>query len=164
DAWVLGDGLERLVEFAESRPDAAVVGPGLGEPAGALPRPLGGEPTLWRGGAREPRRRHQRPPPPRADPCLCPGPCPPAGARGGVAAGGRAARPAIGDRGGRAVRRGVLHVQRGNRLVASVPGGGVEGAVLPGRRGRARRRRLARRAAQRREPARDPALPREAPR
>ena len=41
---------------------------------------------------------------------------------------------------------------------------GLEGAVLPGRRGGARRRRLARRAAQRREPARHPALPRQAPR
>ena len=34
DAWVLGDGLVRLVEFAESRPDAAVVGPRLRNPDG----------------------------------------------------------------------------------------------------------------------------------
>ena len=40
---------------------------------------------------------------------------------------------------------------------------GLEGAVLPGRRGRPRRRRLARRPAVRREPARPPALPRQAP-
>jgi GT2 family glycosyltransferase len=48
DAWVLGDGLERLVEFAESRPDAAVVGPRLRNPDGTLQRSVRGEPTLWR--------------------------------------------------------------------------------------------------------------------
>src|SRR5262245_22222588 len=32
DAWVLDDGLARLVEFAESQPDAAVVGPRLRNP------------------------------------------------------------------------------------------------------------------------------------
>jgi GT2 family glycosyltransferase len=48
DAWVLGDGLERLVAFAESRPDAAVVGPRLRNPDGTLQRSVRGEPTLWR--------------------------------------------------------------------------------------------------------------------
>jgi GT2 family glycosyltransferase len=48
DAWVLGDGLKRLVEFAESRPDAAVVGPRLRNPDGTLQRSVRGEPTLWR--------------------------------------------------------------------------------------------------------------------
>ena len=45
------------------------------------------------------------------------------GARGRVAAGRRAARAARGDRRGRALRRGVLHVQRGDRLAAPVPRG-----------------------------------------
>jgi GT2 family glycosyltransferase len=48
DAWVLGDGLDRLVEFAESRPDAAVLGPRLRNPDGTLQRSVRGEPTLWR--------------------------------------------------------------------------------------------------------------------
>jgi GT2 family glycosyltransferase len=48
DAWVLGDGLERLVEFGESLPDAAVVGPRLRNPDGTLQRSVRGEPTLWR--------------------------------------------------------------------------------------------------------------------
>ena len=69
-----------------------------------------------------------------------------------------AARAARGGRRGRAVRRGLLHVQRGGRLADALPPGRLEGAVLPGRRGRARRRRLARRPAVRREPARPPAL------
>ena len=48
DAWVLDAGLVRLVEFAESRPDAAVVGPRLRNPGGSLQRSVRGEPTLWR--------------------------------------------------------------------------------------------------------------------
>jgi GT2 family glycosyltransferase len=48
DAWVLEDGLARLVEFAASRPDAAVVGPRLRNPDGSLQRSVRGEPTLWR--------------------------------------------------------------------------------------------------------------------
>jgi N-acetylglucosaminyl-diphospho-decaprenol L-rhamnosyltransferase len=48
DAWVLGDGLERLVEFAEAHPEAAVVGPRLRNPDGTLQRSVRGEPTLWR--------------------------------------------------------------------------------------------------------------------
>ncbi len=48
DAWMLGDGLERLVEFAEAHPEAAVVGPRLLDPDGSLQRSVRGEPTLWR--------------------------------------------------------------------------------------------------------------------
>jgi hypothetical protein len=48
DAWVLGDGLERLVEFGEARAEAAVVGPRLRNPDGTLQRSVRGEPTLWR--------------------------------------------------------------------------------------------------------------------
>jgi N-acetylglucosaminyl-diphospho-decaprenol L-rhamnosyltransferase len=48
DAWALGDGVERLVAFAEERPDAAVVGPRLLNPDGSLQPSVRGFPTLWR--------------------------------------------------------------------------------------------------------------------
>jgi GT2 family glycosyltransferase len=48
DAWVLGDGVDRLVEFAERTPDAAVVAPRLRFPDGRLQRSVRGFPTLWR--------------------------------------------------------------------------------------------------------------------
>ena len=48
DAWVLGDGLDRLVEFADAHPEAAVVGPRLLNTDGTLQRSVRGEPTLWR--------------------------------------------------------------------------------------------------------------------
>jgi GT2 family glycosyltransferase len=48
DAWAVGDGVERLLRFAESRPDAAVVGPRLLNTDGSLQRSVRGFPTLWR--------------------------------------------------------------------------------------------------------------------
>ncbi len=48
DAWLRGDALERLVEFADARPRAAVVGPRLLNPDGTLQRSVRGFPTLWR--------------------------------------------------------------------------------------------------------------------
>jgi N-acetylglucosaminyl-diphospho-decaprenol L-rhamnosyltransferase len=48
DAWVVDDGLERLVEFADQHPEAAVVGPKLLNTDGTLQRSVRGEPTLWR--------------------------------------------------------------------------------------------------------------------
>ena len=48
DAWLLGDAVERLVEFADEHPDAAVVGPRLRNPDGSLQRSVRGFPTLWR--------------------------------------------------------------------------------------------------------------------
>ena len=47
DAWFLGDGLERLADFAEAHPRAAVVGPRLQNPDGTLQRSVRGFPTLW---------------------------------------------------------------------------------------------------------------------
>ncbi len=47
DAWVLGDGLDRLVGFADEHPEAAVVGPRLLNTDGSLQRSVRGEPTLW---------------------------------------------------------------------------------------------------------------------
>ena len=48
DAWVVGDAVERLVEFAEVHPRAAVVGPRLVNPDGTLQRSVRGFPTVWR--------------------------------------------------------------------------------------------------------------------
>jgi N-acetylglucosaminyl-diphospho-decaprenol L-rhamnosyltransferase len=48
DAWVLGDGLARLVEFANERPRAALVGPRLLNTDGTLQRSARGFPTPWR--------------------------------------------------------------------------------------------------------------------
>jgi N-acetylglucosaminyl-diphospho-decaprenol L-rhamnosyltransferase len=48
DAWVVGDGLDRLVEFADAHPEAAIVGPRLLNTDGSLQRSVRGEPTLWR--------------------------------------------------------------------------------------------------------------------
>jgi N-acetylglucosaminyl-diphospho-decaprenol L-rhamnosyltransferase len=48
DAWIVDDGLARLVEFADSRPDAAVIGPRLLNTDGTLQRSVRAFPTLWR--------------------------------------------------------------------------------------------------------------------
>jgi N-acetylglucosaminyl-diphospho-decaprenol L-rhamnosyltransferase len=48
DAWVVGDGLERLVAHADAHPEAAVVGPRLRNQDGTLQRSVRAEPTLWR--------------------------------------------------------------------------------------------------------------------
>jgi GT2 family glycosyltransferase len=48
DAWVVGDGLEKLVTYADAHPDTAVVGPRLSNLDGTLQRSVRAEPTLWR--------------------------------------------------------------------------------------------------------------------
>jgi GT2 family glycosyltransferase len=48
DAWLTEGSVERLVAFADSRPDAAVVGPRLLNTDGSLQRSVRGVPTLWR--------------------------------------------------------------------------------------------------------------------
>jgi N-acetylglucosaminyl-diphospho-decaprenol L-rhamnosyltransferase len=48
DAWILGDGLAKLVSFAEEHPEAGVVGPKLLHPDGSLQRSVRGFPTPWR--------------------------------------------------------------------------------------------------------------------
>ncbi len=48
DAWVVGDGIERLVSFADAHPEAAVVGPRLLNTDGTLQRSARAEPTVWR--------------------------------------------------------------------------------------------------------------------
>ena len=48
DAWVVGDGLAKLVEFADNHPEAAVAGPRLVNTDGTLQRSVRGEPTVWR--------------------------------------------------------------------------------------------------------------------
>lgn len=48
DAWLTDGSLDRLVAFAESRPDAALVGPRLLNVDGTLQRSVRGFPTPWR--------------------------------------------------------------------------------------------------------------------
>jgi N-acetylglucosaminyl-diphospho-decaprenol L-rhamnosyltransferase len=48
DAWVVGDGVEKLRAFADEHPEAAVVGPRLLNPDGSLQPSVRGFPTLWR--------------------------------------------------------------------------------------------------------------------
>jgi N-acetylglucosaminyl-diphospho-decaprenol L-rhamnosyltransferase len=48
DAWVLGDGVDRLAHFADQHPDVAVVGPKLLNEDGSLQRSARAFPTLWR--------------------------------------------------------------------------------------------------------------------
>ena len=48
DAWLVGDALERLVEFADANPRAAYVGPRLRNVDGSIQRSVRGVPTVWR--------------------------------------------------------------------------------------------------------------------
>ena len=48
DAWLVEDALDRLINFADSRPRAGVVGPRLSNLDGTLQRSVRGFPTLWR--------------------------------------------------------------------------------------------------------------------
>lgn len=48
DAWFVGDGLAKLIEFAEAYPEAGVVGPKLLHPDRSLQRSVRGFPTPWR--------------------------------------------------------------------------------------------------------------------
>jgi GT2 family glycosyltransferase len=48
DAWVAGEGLERLVRFGDAHPRAAVVGPRLRNSDGSLQRSVRAFPTTWR--------------------------------------------------------------------------------------------------------------------
>jgi GT2 family glycosyltransferase len=48
DAWLCPGALDRLVEFADTRPRAAVIGPRLLNPDATLQRSVRGFPTLWR--------------------------------------------------------------------------------------------------------------------
>jgi N-acetylglucosaminyl-diphospho-decaprenol L-rhamnosyltransferase len=48
DAWLVENAVERLVAFADTHEDAAVVAPRLRNPDGTLQRSVRGFPTLWR--------------------------------------------------------------------------------------------------------------------
>ena len=48
DAWVVGDGLDRLAAYLDGNPAVAVAGPRLTNPDGTLQRSIRGFPTLWR--------------------------------------------------------------------------------------------------------------------
>src|SRR5437764_13990273 len=47
DAWAVGEGVERLRRFAETHPEAAIVGPRLLNTDGSLPRSVRGFPPPW---------------------------------------------------------------------------------------------------------------------
>lgn len=48
DAWVVGGAVERMVAFADTHPEVAVVCPRLRNEDGSLQRSVRGFPTLWR--------------------------------------------------------------------------------------------------------------------
>jgi GT2 family glycosyltransferase len=48
DAWPVGNAIERLVEFADSQPQAGIVGPRLVNSDGTLQPSLRGFPSRWR--------------------------------------------------------------------------------------------------------------------
>ena len=48
DAWLAEGALDRLCDFADTRPRAAVIGPRLLNPDGTLQRSVRGFPTVWR--------------------------------------------------------------------------------------------------------------------
>jgi GT2 family glycosyltransferase len=48
DAWLTEGALDRLLDFADTHPDAALVGPRLLNPDGTLQRSVRGFPTVWR--------------------------------------------------------------------------------------------------------------------
>src|ERR687896_393890 len=89
---------------------------------------------------------------------------PSVGARGRMAERTVSARSARGCRRSRPLRRGLLHLQRGGGLVPPLLGGGLEGSLLPGSRGRARLHRVIQPGALQRARPRTPSLPRQAPR
>ena len=145
DAWV-----RRRRARAARRVRRRASGGGGRRPAaantdGTLQRSVRGEPTLWRLATEYLFIRKLAPRSRLLNPLYAGGFDHDERARGGLALRPGAARAARGRRRGRAVRRGLLHVQRGGRLADAVPPRRLEGAVLPGRRGRARRRRVARR-------------------
>ena len=165
DAWVAaGDALERLVAFADAHPA------GRGRRAAARATPTG------RCSARCAASRRSGGSRPSTSSCASSAPRTRAlnafygggfalrrAAPGRVAPGRGAARPARGGRRGRALRRELLHVQRGDRLALPLPAAGWEVWFTPGAEvvhlGGASHGG----AALRREPARDPPLPRQAP-
>ena len=139
DAWLVGDALDRLVELADARPRAAVLvrasrtrtGRSSARSAASLRsgawrpstsscaslRPLVGPECFLRGRVRSRR-----------------------GTRGGGRHGFLHARSSRRRRRGRRCRRGLLPLQRGDRLVLPLPEGGLASRLLPGRRVRARAR------------------------
>ena len=164
DAWMTEGSLGRLVRHADAHPEAAVVGPRLLNTNGTLQRSVRGFPTLWRLATEYFFLRKLAPRTRLLNGVLRGRLRPRRGARGRGRDGRLHARAPRGGRAGRPARRGVLPLQRGDGLVPPLPPGRLEGALLPGRGVRARRRRLARRPHVPRERARAPALPRQAPR
>ena len=108
---------DRRAAAAEPRRLAAALGAGLPDALAARDRVLlPAQARAALAGAERVLRRRVRPS---------------GGARGGVPDGRVHARPARGRRAGRAARRGVLPLQRGDGLGLPLPRGGLEGALLP---------------------------------
>ena len=129
DAWAVGDAVERLTAFAEEHPEAAVVGPRLLNPDGSLQPSVRGFPTLWRL-ATEYFFLRKLAPRSRALNAFYGSPLRARrGARGRVPDGRLPPRPPAGRRYRRALRRGLLHVQRGDGLVLPLPAGRLERAL-----------------------------------
>ena len=132
DAWLTEGSLERLVAFAETRPDAAVVGPRLLNPDGSLQRSVRGFPTVWRLATEYFFLRKLAPRSRVLNAFYAGGFDARRGARGRVRDGCVHARASRRDRGGRWARRVVLPLQRGDRLVLPLPPGRLEGVFFPG--------------------------------
>ena len=149
----------RLVDFADTRPRAAVVGPRLLNPDGTLQRSVRGFPTLWRLATEYFFLRKLAPRSSALNAFYAGGFDHDEVREVEVVMGACMLAAARGDRAGRRLRRGLLPVQRGDGLVLPVPRGRLGGRLLPRRRVRARARRVAQRAPLPREPPRAPALP-----
>ena len=131
DAWATEGALERLVAFGEAHPEAAVVGPKLRYPDGRLQRSVRGFPTLWRLATEYLFLRKLAPRSRAFNAFYGDGFAHDAALRGGVPDGRGPARAARGRRYGWPLRRGLLHVQRGDGLALPLPPGGLEGALHP---------------------------------
>ena len=162
DAWVVGDGLARLVAFAEAHPEAAVVGPRLANTDGTLQRSARSEPTVWRLTTEYAGVRKLAPGSSLLNPLYV----------GGfdhrsvrevdwLSGAALLVRRAAADEVGLFDESFFMFSEEVDWLTR-FRRGGLEGALLPAGRGRPRRRCNARRADVRREPPWTTALPRQA--
>ena len=129
DAWVADDAVDRLVAFADGHPNAAVVAPRLRNPDGTLQRSVRGFPTLWRLATEYFFLRKLAPRSHALNAFYAGDFDHDSAAGGGVGDGLVLPRPARGGRRGGALRRGLLPVQRGDRLVLPLSPGRLDGVV-----------------------------------
>ena len=164
DAWMTEGSLDRLVDFAETRPRAAVVGPRLLNTDGTLQRSVRGYPTVWRL-ATEYLFLRKLAPRSSALNAFYGGGFDHDGVRSVEVVMGACMllrREAV-DEVGECDEDYFLFSEETDWCYP-VPEGGLGGRLLPRRRVRPRARRVPQRAPVPREPPRSPALPLEAPR